>query len=158
MNKTGYPVEWRGQALYLSDRTDKVKQRFCKWAALRTLDNARETMPGVRYYSFERAMMAHLPQWTTLPDPEVAAAFAEPDAGLQLLRLHLDATPDELPDEELKAFLAAKEADPDSDYMRALRLIEAQENPKAPGACSGSQAPTDGNEPSPNSAGSGTST
>lgn len=156
MNKSGHAVEWRGQTLYLSDRTDKVKQGYCRWVANRLLDNARKTLRADRYYSFERSVLAHLPQWTTIPDPEVVTSFAEPDANLQIVRLHLDATIEELPDEELRAFLEAKEADPDSDYMRALKLIEAQADPKVSGAFFGSQAPTDASEPKANSAASAT--
>jgi hypothetical protein len=152
MNKTGYPVEWRGQTLYLSDRSDKVKAAFCRHVANRMLDNARETMPAVRYYSFERSVMSHLPEWTTIPDPEVVTGLAEKDAGAVLLRLHLDATRDEITDEELQALIDAKQHDPHSDYSRAMRLINGQADPKAEGASSGSQAPTDASEPRPNSA------
>lgn len=151
MNKTGYPVEWRGQTLYLSDRTDGVKQGYCRWVVNRMLDNARKVLRADHYYQFERSAMAHLPEWTTIPDPEVVLSFSEKDAGIQLLRLHLDATADEIPDDELREFLKVKEAD-GSDYDRAMKMILGQADPKASGASSGSQAPTDESEPKPNSA------
>lgn len=130
MNKSGHPIEWRGQTLHLSERTDKVKQGFCRWVVNRMLDNARATLRADHYYRFERSTLAHLPQWTTVPDAEVVTALSEPDAGIQLLRLHLDATPDEMPDAELREFLAVKEADEDSDYSRAMKIIREQADPK----------------------------
>lgn len=156
MNKSGYPVEWRGQTLYLSDRTDKVKQGFCAFTVNRMLDNARKVLRADHYYQFERSALAHLPNWTTIPDPEVVLAFAEPDADVQMFRLHLDATANDIADAELREIIRAKESDPESDYMRALKLIEAQANPKVSGAYFGSQAPTDGSEPKANSAGQAT--
>jgi len=131
MNKAGHPVEWRGRTLYLSDRTDGVKQAYCRWVANRLLDNARKALRADHYYDFERRVMGHLPQWTTVPDGEVVASFREPDAMRQLVRLHLDATPDDLPDAEIDELIRAKEADPDSDYSRALKLIAEQADPKA---------------------------
>ena len=153
MNKTGHPVEWRGQTLYLSDRTDKVRQAFCRHVARRMLENARVTLRAVHYYDFERSVLSHLPQWTTIPDAAVVTGLAEPDAGAVLLRLHLDATPDEIPDSELQALIDAKQGDPDSDYARAMRLINGQADPKASGAGSGSPAPTGASGQWPNSAG-----
>jgi len=157
MNKTGFPVSWRGQTLYLSERTDKVKQGFCAWVANRMCDNARKGMRADHYYAFERSVWAHMPEWTTIPDPEVVTAFGEADAGVQLVRLHLEATVEEMPDDEIKELLAAKESDPDSDYSRAMKRIKESANPKASGASSGSRAPTDASEPKPNCAGSATS-
>ena len=156
MNKEGHAVSWRGQTLYLSDRTDKVKQGFVAFAVNRTLDNARAVLRADHYYAFERRLLGHLPEWTTVPDGVVVSALAEPDAMLQLVRLHLGATPEELPDDEIKALIAAKEPDPDSDYSRALRLVAENADPKASGAFFGSQAPKDASEPRPNSAGPAT--
>lgn len=158
MNTVGHPVRWRGQTLYLSDRTDRVKFAYCSWVANRTLDNARKVLRADLYYEFERRVMAHLPQWTSVPDGAVVASFQEPDAMRQLVRLHLDAAEDELPDAELDALIAEKSADPDSDYSRALKLIGETADPKASGASSGSRAPTVASEPTPSSAGSPTST
>lgn len=131
MNKAGHPVVWRDQTLYLSDRTDKVKAEYCRFVVNRSLDNARRTLRADHYYEFERRALAHLPQWTTVPDGEVVASFKEPDAMRTLVRLHLDATPEELPDSEIDELIRVKEADPDSDYSRALRLIGEQADPKA---------------------------
>jgi hypothetical protein len=149
LNREGYPVEWRGRTLHLSDLTEKAKQQFCAVVYRTMLGVARSLMDAPNYIRFERSLTAQPPQWTTEADDCVAAALDV--AGPHRAHYHRELNrilfgEPEMDDAELDELIAAKEADPTSDYCLAMKQVKEAENPKAPRGGRGSPAPTDGSE------------
>lgn len=156
-NREGYPVEWRGEVLYLSDLTDGVKAAFCAEVYRVMLESARQRMPAAAYFRFEDRLTARPPQWTTLPDECVADALDVSGPygerfHLSLNRLLFGLAGHEMADAELRELIDAKGADPAGDYARGMKQVRENSDPKVPTAGGGSPAPTAGSGPTPPSA------
>lgn len=148
----GYPVEWRGQTLYLSDLTRGVKKAFVKWAkayltreGIENLGDRPEVLNGYLASLYGNVWWADGPM-----SDACHKLLSSADGGRQLNRLLFGDSVRHFSDDDLDELLDAKEADPASDYMVAMKIIKEEANPKvhsgpAPGGRTGATPTTSGN-------------
>jgi hypothetical protein len=148
----GYPVEWRGRHLTVSELTVGVKERFCKWLRVKLRADAEEDNAGypAKLNAYLDGLRARVWWVADRMSPSVWEwMYKSHEGGRMYARLLLGVKaagkPDDplvMNDEDLDAFLGEKEADERSDYMLALAAVHADADPKAKARPESGSAPT----------------
>lgn len=138
----GYPVAWDGKTLYLGKLSADVKKAFAAWVKPRALAEMKAVLDGAEYSQFRQEVAGGGIFWSATPSMAVAAELNRLEGQVYLNRLLFGEHVKDWTDDELRAMLAAKDADPDSDYRVAFDLVWEEQDPKAPRPSSGSEGRT----------------
>jgi hypothetical protein len=131
-HRDDYPVEWKGETLFISQITIGIKQAFCNWLTKSMVESALQTYgkDTPEFTDFQTKLFASPPKWGTVPSKAVVASLNSEDGQFYMSRLLLGVTTEKISDTELYELLASKDND-DSDLVVAMKLVKENADPKA---------------------------
>jgi hypothetical protein len=130
-----YPVSWKSQTYTLSDLTVGHKEDFCSWLIDHLIEQAERRLrkrPDLLQDQITAIMGGQVWWGDAVMSAAVAHSLSSEAGALKLNRLLFGDSVKGLSDADLAALIDAKEADPASDYMVAMKRLRGGSDPKAP--------------------------
>ncbi len=140
MSEQTYPVEWKGQTLYLRDVSIGIKNGFVAYTKLELTADAIATVGKLAPEQLPGILAGMLPKcwWGDggMSGP-VYETLHSPKGARHLNRLLFGDSVKRMSDADIEEMMIEKEREPTSDYMVAMQFIREDADPKKAGPATG---------------------